>query len=50
MMMCDIVIAADNSIFSSKEITLGVIPGGGGTVRLTSSMGKSNATQLLLTG
>src|SRR6201989_2613237 len=49
-MMCDIVIAADNAKFGQPEIKLGVIPGIGGTQRLTRAIGKAKAMDLCLTG
>lgn len=49
-MMCDIVIAADTAKFGQPEITLGVMPGMGGTQRLTRAIGKAKAMDLILTG
>src|SRR6201998_4848007 len=48
--MCDVVIAADTAKFGQPEIKLGVIPGIGGTQRLTHAVGKAKAMDLILTG
>ena len=47
---CDIVIAADTAKFGQPEITLGVMPGLGGTQRLPRAVGKAKAMDLILTG
>ncbi len=50
VMMCDVVIAADTAKFGQPEITLGILPGSGGTQRLPRAVGKAKAMDLCLTG
>ncbi len=50
VMMCDIVIAADTAKFGQPEIRLGIMPGMGGTQRLTRLVGRAKAMDLILTG
>ena len=49
-MMCDFIIAADNAKFGQPEITLGVMPGMGGSQRLTRFVGKAKSMDMCLTG
>jgi enoyl-CoA hydratase/carnithine racemase len=49
-LVCDMIVASDTAVFGQPEITLGIIPGGGGTQRLARVVGKHKAMELVLTG
>jgi enoyl-CoA hydratase/carnithine racemase len=49
-LVCDMIVASDTALFGQPEITLGIIPGGGGTQRLARVLGKQRAMEYVLTG
>src|SRR2546430_9137702 len=49
-LLCDMIVASETAEFGQPEITLGIIPGGGGTQRLARGLGKQRAMELVLTG
>ena len=49
-LVCDMIVASQTAVFGQPEVTLGIIPGGGGTQRLARAVGKHKAMELVLTG
>ena len=49
-LLCDVIVASESAEFGQPEVTLGIIPGGGGTQRLARTIGKQRTMELVLTG